>query len=134
MQNGRNESCNGRLRDERLNAHSFRNLADARQKIEEWREEYNAERPHGSLGYRTPNEFAAELATPGRGKDAGWRRARKTLRVFRFPTARRQRQLSTHNQRRNRQLSDSAWQKKARHVTPRARPAMRIGPSEWGCR
>ena len=71
MENGRNESCNGRLRDERLNANSFRNLADARQKIEEWREEYNAERPHSSLGYRTPNEFAAELATLGRGKDAG---------------------------------------------------------------
>lgn len=70
MQNGYNESFNGRLRDECLNAHSFHNLGDARQKIEAWRIEYNAERPHSSLGYRTPNEFAAELATQGRGKDA----------------------------------------------------------------
>lgn len=70
MQNGYNESFNGRLRDECLNAHCFHNLADARQKIEAWRIEYNAERPHSSLGYRTPNEFAAELAKQGRGKDA----------------------------------------------------------------
>jgi putative transposase len=70
MQNGQNESFNGRLRDECLNANSFRNLADARRKVEEWREEYNAERPHSSLGYRTPNEFAAELERQGRGKDA----------------------------------------------------------------
>ena len=70
MQNGRNESFNGRLRDECLNANSFHNLADAAQKIERWRQDYNAERPHSSLGYRTPNEFAAELATLGRGKDA----------------------------------------------------------------
>lgn len=72
MQNGYNESFNGRLRDECLNAQSFHNLADARQKIETWRIEYNAERPHSSLGYRTPNEFAAELAKPGRGKDGGY--------------------------------------------------------------
>lgn len=72
MQNGYNESFNGRLRDECLNAHCFHTLADARQKIEAWRVEYNAERPHSSLGYRTPNEFAAELATHGRGKDGGY--------------------------------------------------------------
>jgi putative transposase len=34
---------------------------DARAKIKAWRDEYNGERPHGSLGYRTPNEFAAIL-------------------------------------------------------------------------
>lgn len=70
MQNGYNESFNGRLRDECLNANCFHNLADARQKIEAWRIEYNGERPHSSLDYRTPNEFAAELAKHGRGKDA----------------------------------------------------------------
>ena len=61
MQNGRVESFNGRLRDECLNAHWFRNLFAASAKIETWRDEYNGERPHSSLGYRTPNEFAEIL-------------------------------------------------------------------------
>jgi len=61
MQNGHVESFNGRLRDECLNASWFRTLADAREKIRLWREEYNVERPHSSLGYRTPNEFAEVL-------------------------------------------------------------------------
>jgi putative transposase len=49
------------LRDECLNANWFRNLMDARAKISAWRDEYNGERPHSSLSYRTPNEFAAIL-------------------------------------------------------------------------
>jgi len=61
MQNGHVESFNGRLRDECLNASWFRNLADARAKISSWRNEHNDERPHSSLGYRTPNEFAETL-------------------------------------------------------------------------
>ena len=61
MQNGHVESFNGRLRDECLNANWFRNLRDARAKISAWGNEYNGERPHSSLGYRTPNEFAATL-------------------------------------------------------------------------
>jgi putative transposase len=36
-------------------------MADARQKIEAWRNDYNHERPHSSLGYRAPQESAAEL-------------------------------------------------------------------------
>jgi integrase-like protein len=59
MQNGHVESFNGRFRDECLNAHWFRNLADARNKIENWRRDYNSERPHSSLAYRTPDEYAA---------------------------------------------------------------------------
>jgi putative transposase len=55
------ESFNGRMRDECLNASWFRNLADARTKISNWHREYNSERPHSSLGYRTPNEFAETL-------------------------------------------------------------------------
>jgi Integrase core domain len=46
------------LRDECLNHNWFTTLADARQKIERWRREYNEERPHSSLAYRTPEEFA----------------------------------------------------------------------------
>ena len=61
MQNGHIESFNGRLRDECLNANWFHNLADARAQIGAWRDEYNSERPHSSLGYRTPNEFAEQL-------------------------------------------------------------------------
>lgn len=58
MQNGRVESFNGRLRDECLNANWFPTMNEAKRKIEAWREEYNRERPHSSLGYRTPEEFA----------------------------------------------------------------------------
>jgi putative transposase len=67
MQNGHVESFNGRFRDECLNANWFLNLADARSKIEEWRREYNAERPHSSLDYRTPDEFAKACSKPTSG-------------------------------------------------------------------
>ena len=52
------ESFNGRFRDECLNEHWFLSLAHARVVIEAWRVEYNTERPHSSLGNRTPQEFA----------------------------------------------------------------------------
>ncbi len=58
MQNGFIESLNGRLRDECLNEHLFRGLADARRIIDDWRADYNHARPHTSLGGRTPREFA----------------------------------------------------------------------------
>ena len=61
-QNGRVESFNGRLREECLNLSWFQNLFDARRKIAVWRKEYNEERPHSSLGYKTPKEFAAAQA------------------------------------------------------------------------
>ena len=58
MQNGHVESFNGRLRDECLNASWFTSLPDARRKIEAWRRDYNEQRPHSALAYRTPSEFA----------------------------------------------------------------------------
>lgn len=58
-QNAHVESFNGRLRTECLNACWFHNMNDARQKVQTWCDEYNGERPHSSLGGRTPNEFAA---------------------------------------------------------------------------
>ena len=61
-QNARVESFNGRLRDECLTVSWFQNLFDARRKIAAWRIEYNEERPHSSLGYRTPKDFAATHA------------------------------------------------------------------------
>lgn len=51
------ESFNGKLRDECLNVSWFRNLWQARARIEAWRKEYNSERPHSALGYRTPEAF-----------------------------------------------------------------------------
>jgi putative transposase len=62
VQNAHVESFHGRLREECLNASWFGNLFDARRKIGAWRVEYNEERPHSSLGYRTPAEFAAACA------------------------------------------------------------------------
>ena len=42
-----------------LNAHWFLSLAGARAKIEAWRRDYNESRPHMSLGWLTPVEYAA---------------------------------------------------------------------------
>jgi putative transposase len=56
-QNAHVESFHGRLRDECLNANWFRTLNDVRCTLSAWREEYNCERPHSSLDYRTPMEF-----------------------------------------------------------------------------
>jgi len=63
MQNGYIESFNGKLRDECLNLHCFRNLNDARDRIEGWREHYNQKRPHSALGYRTPQQFAQQWSS-----------------------------------------------------------------------
>ncbi|MFT3988708.1 IS3 family transposase [Aestuariivirga sp.] len=58
MQNGFVESFNGRLRDECLNAHLFVSYRQAQNIIEEWRTDYNQNRPHTSLNGLTPVEFA----------------------------------------------------------------------------
>lgn len=52
------ESFNGKFRDECLNRELFLSILDARVIVEEWRQEYNAERPHSALNYMTPDEFA----------------------------------------------------------------------------
>ena len=54
------ESFNGRLREECLNANWFTSLSDARRKIEDWRQDYNQQRPHSSLNYLPPAEFARQ--------------------------------------------------------------------------
>jgi putative transposase len=58
-QNAYIESFNGRYREECLNQHWFTSIGEAREIIEEWRIDYNTERPHSSLKYQTPEEFAA---------------------------------------------------------------------------
>ena len=46
------------MRRERLNAYLFSSLNEARIMCEEWRTDYNEERPHKSLGYLSPIKFA----------------------------------------------------------------------------
>ena len=58
-QNGFIESFNGRFRDECLNEHWFSDIVHARKIINDWRQDYNESRPHSSLKYQTPAEFAA---------------------------------------------------------------------------
>jgi putative transposase len=48
------ESFNARVRQECLNQHWFLDLADAKEKVESWRAEYNQVRPHSSIGNQTP--------------------------------------------------------------------------------
>lgn len=50
------EAFNSRFRQECLNQHWFLSLEDAKEKLSAWRNEYNTQRPHSSLGYRTPLE------------------------------------------------------------------------------
>ncbi len=61
-QNAFVESFNGKFRDSCLNQHWFRSLNDARQEIDSWRKHYNEVRPHSSLGYVPPAQFAKQAA------------------------------------------------------------------------
>ena len=63
-ENGHIESFHDKFRDEFLNREIFGSLLEAKVLAEQWRIEYNQERPHSSLGYQTPNEFAESCATP----------------------------------------------------------------------
>lgn len=60
-ENGMIESFNGKLRAECLSASWFESLDQARSEIESWRTDYNEQRPHSSLGGRTPAVAAANL-------------------------------------------------------------------------
>lgn len=61
-QNAFVESLNGKFRNECLNQHWFRTLDEARYEIELWREHYNHVRPHSSLNYMSPVEYAKQAA------------------------------------------------------------------------
>ena len=61
-QNGYIESFNGKLRDECLNQNLFKNLYEAKEIIEDWRNEYNHLRPHSSLDNLTPTEYAKKIS------------------------------------------------------------------------
>lgn len=65
------ESFNGKLEDELLGRELFTSLTKAQVLVEQWRVEYNLERPHSSLSYRTPAEFAATYASGSVASAAG---------------------------------------------------------------
>lgn len=60
------ESFNDKFRDECLNMHLFTDGRHAQEVVEAWRNEYNEQRPHSSLNYMTPAEFAAHCRNSGR--------------------------------------------------------------------
>lgn len=65
-ENGHIESFHDKFRDECLNRELFGSLAEAKIIVESWRVEYNTERPHSSLGNKTPAEFAGRRAEGSR--------------------------------------------------------------------
>ncbi len=73
MQNAYIERKNGSIRRELLNAYLFNSLAEVRVLSEEWRMDYNSERPHKSLGYLSPLMYTqmkkaqSALSTPASG-------------------------------------------------------------------
>lgn len=54
--NGHIESYQGTMREELLEREEFETLKEAKQKISQWVNLYNTQRPHSALGYRTPME------------------------------------------------------------------------------
>ena len=62
-QNAWIESFNGRLRDEFLNSWQFDSLLEAQVLVEDWRIDYNTNRPHSAFGLLTPTEYANQWAT-----------------------------------------------------------------------
>ena len=62
MQNAFVESFNGKFREACLNQHWFRSISEAQVIIEQWRQHYNHERPHSSLGFIPPALFARQAA------------------------------------------------------------------------
>ncbi|MCC9608111.1 transposase [Blastopirellula sp. JC732] len=56
------ESFHSRVRDKFLAMEIFESLASAQRLTRQWKEDYNENRPHSSLGYVTPAEFAARWA------------------------------------------------------------------------
>lgn len=59
-QNAYIERCNGNIRKELLNAYVFKSLDEVRRMTLEWRIDYNKNRPHKALNYKTPNDILIE--------------------------------------------------------------------------
>jgi hypothetical protein len=88
-QNGYAESFHGKLRDEFLALEEFESLAAARKLTTAWKDDYNQHRPHSSLGYVAPAEFADRC----RSCRVGWRwnRSNTNLRIGSLPGGRSKR-------------------------------------------
>ena len=111
MQNGHVESFHGRLRDECLNASWFRTLNDVRRTLDNWRQEYNCERPHSSLDIQN---------TGGVQQSPGlWRCGKqRTLPTSPQPRLRRRRDILAHKPKpRN---SSYQWLRKTGQVRSKA--------------
>jgi len=67
VENAYAERFNGKFRDECLNEHWFTSLNHARALVGQWKQEYNHERPHSSLGDLPPAAFAAQWRADRRG-------------------------------------------------------------------
>jgi putative transposase len=61
MQNGYVERCNGNIRRELLNAYVFKTINEVRIKSEEYMHDYNYNRPHAALGYKTPMDLLENI-------------------------------------------------------------------------
>ena len=70
-ENGHIESFHDKLRDECLNRELFGSLLEAQIVLEQWRSEYNDQRPHSSLGYQTPTEYARRSRATGLQSPSG---------------------------------------------------------------
>jgi putative transposase len=70
MQNGFIERKNGSLRRELLNAYMFDSLNEVREMVEQWRWDYNTERPHKALGYLSPIFYADRMLAAERPRAA----------------------------------------------------------------
>jgi len=71
VENGYIESFNGKLRDECLNVELFYSVADARQKLERWRRDYNEQRPHSALGGMAPLAYLRRVVENQKGTAPG---------------------------------------------------------------
>ena len=72
VENSYIESFNGRLRDECLNMEVFFTIADVREKLERWREDYNQVRPHSALKDQSPQTFATSWAPSATSARTSW--------------------------------------------------------------
>ena len=85
-ENGYAESFHSRLRDELMNVEEFTNLAEARWFARRRLHEYNHQRPHSSLGYQTPAEFAAGCALLRSGYALTPAAQPNPMKPYRYPT------------------------------------------------
>lgn len=65
------ETFNAKVRAEYLDQQWFESLEEAKEQLEEWRKEYNRERPHSSLNNLTPDEYLARWRAENKSEKAG---------------------------------------------------------------